>query len=346
MNNILVTGGAGFIGSHTCLQLMNEGLNVCIIDSLINSSEKIINQIKLINEKEGIKKGKLFFRHGDLRNNDFINNVFLEFKRKKLPFDSVIHFAGLKAVEESIFNPLGYWEVNIISTINLLITMDKFDCNKLVFSSSATIYDPSKKIKYDEESPKRPINPYGNTKLTIEIFLQDLFLSSQNKWKIINLRYFNPVGAHPSGLIGENPKCTPTNLFPILLKVANGKKKELSIYGNDWPTKDGTCIRDYIHVMDLADAHIAALEFLNKASPQAKAINIGTGKGTSVLEIIKRFNKINSVNLPFKFVNRRKGDSAIVIADNKLALELLNWVPKRNIDDICLDSFKWSKYSL
>ncbi len=345
MSMILVTGGAGFIGSHTCVELLNKGFNVCVIDSLVNSSEKIIPQIKLINEKSGNKKAKLFFRKGDLRDRPFINNVFLEFESIKLPFNSVIHFAGLKAVEESIADPLDYWDVNINSAINLLKVMDDFNCNKLVFSSSATIYDPNKKIRYNERSLKKPINPYGNTKLTIERILEDLYLSRKNKWNIVNLRYFNPVGAHSSGMLGENPKCKPTNLFPIILKVAKGEKKELSIYGNDWPTRDGTCIRDYIHVMDLADAHLAALKYLENNKPQISSFNIGTGKGTSVLEIIERFNKINSIQLPYKFQERRRGDSASVVANNKLALELLDWKPTRNMNDICFDAFKWSNYS-
>lgn len=347
METILITGGAGFIGSHTCLEMLEGGYDLCIIDSLANSSKKIISQIKKItSETKNVKLGKLFFREGDLRSISFIEMVFLEFENKKMPFTSVIHFAGLKAVQESVINPLTYWEVNISSTINLLKIMNKYNCNKLVFSSSATIYDQSKKGKFVENSPKKPINPYGNTKLTIEKILNDLFDSNVNKWKIVNLRYFNPVGAHNSGMIGENPISRPTNLFPLILKVSRKEIKELSIYGNDWPTKDGTCIRDYIHVMDLADAHLAALHYLNENPPQIISFNIGTGKGTSVLEVIEKFVKVNLVSLPYKFQSRREGDSAWVVADNKFALERLDWSPRRSIEDMCADSFRWSKYAL
>ena len=347
METILITGGAGFIGSHTCLEILDSGYDLCIIDSLANSSKKIISQIKKIaSESKNENLGKLFFRKGDLRSISFIEKVFLEFKNKKMPFTSVIHFAGLKAVQESVINPLIYWEVNINATINLLKIMNKFNCNKLIFSSSATIYDQSKKGMFVENSPKKPLNPYGNTKLTIEKMLYDLFNSNVNRWKIINLRYFNPVGAHHSGMIGENPISRPTNLFPLILKVSKKEIKELSIYGNDWPTNDGTCIRDYIHVMDLADAHLAALNFLNKNSPQIISFNIGTGKGTSVLEVIKEFVKVNLVSIPYRFESRREGDSAWVVADNKFALEKLDWYPRRSIEDMCADSFRWSKYVL
>ena len=347
MKNVLITGGAGFIGSHTCIEMLEKGFNVCILDSLANSSIIIINQIeKIIRQNKKNNLGKLFFKKGDLRDISFIDSVFTEFKDKNISFDSVIHFAGLKSVEESVVNPLIYWEVNVISTINLLKIMNKHKCNNLVFSSSATIYDQTKKGNFIENSEKKPINPYGNTKLTIERLLSDLFKSDINKWKIVNLRYFNPVGAHFSGLIGENPISKPTNLFPILLKVVSKEKNELSIYGNDWPTKDGTCIRDYIHVMDLADAHVAALDFIDKNPPQIISFNIGTGQGTSVLEIIQKFIEVNSVSLPYKFQSRRKGDSACVVADNRFALGKLDWRPKRSLDDMCADSFRWSKYAL
>ena len=206
METILITGGTGFIGSHTCLVMLEKGYNICIIDSLVNSSKKTISQInEITNDYKKINLGKLFFREGDLRNKSFVENVFLEFKNNNMPFNSVIHFAGLKAVEESVINPLTYWEVNINSTINLLKIMKKFNCRKLVFSSSATIYDQINNSKFVEDNPKRPISPYGNTKLAIERILNDLFNSDVNKWKIANLRYFNPVGAHHSGIIGENP---------------------------------------------------------------------------------------------------------------------------------------------
>ena len=345
MRTILITGGVGFIGSHTCVELLEKGFDICILDSLANSSIKILSQIKkIIDLSKNSNVGKLFFRDGDLRNISFIEEIFLEFENKKMPFDFVIHFAGFKAVQESVINPLIYWENNIISTINLLKIMHKFNCHKLVFSSSATIYDQIKDGKFVEDSPKKPLNPYGNTKLTIENMLYDLFNSDRHKWKIANLRYFNPVGAHNSGLIGENPILKPTNLFPLIIKVSKKEINKLSIFGKDWPTKDGTCIRDYIHVMDLADAHIAALDFLNINPPQLISFNIGTGKGTSVLEVIEKFSKVNMISLPYKFESRREGDSARLVADNKFALEILDWRPKRSIEDMCADSYRWSKF--
>ena len=342
MKTILVTGGAGFIGSHTCVELINNGYDVCIVDSLINSSEtNILNIRKIIKTFKGDKKGKLFFRKGDLRDKKFLEHVFEEFKYNNKSFDSVVHFAGLKSVEDSVNNPLKYWDLNINSTLCVLEIMNKFKCYNFVFSSSATIYLAENSIRLKENSPKKPINPYGNTKFTIERILEDLFQCNSDKWKIANLRYFNPAGGHDSGLIGENPLNSPSNLFPVILKVAKQEYKELSIFGNNWPTKDGTCIRDYIHVMDLADAHIAALEYLIGNDSQLISLNIGTGIGTSVMEIVNKFIEVNKVLVPYKFKNRRVGDQAFVVADNSLALNLLDWYPKRNIDDMCFDSWRW-----
>ena len=347
MKNVLITGGAGFIGSHTCIEMLEKGFNICILDSLANSSIIIINQIeKIIRQNKKNNLGKLFFKKGDLRDISFIDSVFTEFKDKNISFDSVIHFAGLKSVEESVVNPLIYWEVNVISTINLLKIMNKHKCNNLVFSSSATIYDQTKKGNFIENSEKKPINPYGNTKLTIERLLSDLFKSDINKWKIVNLRYFNPVGAHYSGLIGENPISKPTNLFPLILKVASKEKKELSIYGNDWPTKDGTCVRDFVHVMDLAEAHLAALKFLLNNEPQIINLNIGTGEGTSVLELVNSFMNTNKCDLPYVFERRRPGDVPYSVADNTKALKLLDWKPSRSIEDICKDTWRWNKANI
>ena len=343
MDLVLLTGGNGFIGSHTCVELLNKGFSVCILDSLVNSSIKTISKIEEIfkNNNKNIK-GKLFFRKGDLRDKIFLENVFTEFEKKIQPFNFVIHFAGLKSVNDSIKNPLQYWDVNINSTVNLLKTMDKFECNNLVFSSSATIYDSKLGLKLSEDSPVGPINAYGKTKLAIENILEDLFNSNNKKLKIANLRYFNPVGAHISGLIGENPKSKPTNLFPLISNVAKGETEYLSIFGKDWPTKDGTCIRDYIHVMDLADAHLAALDYLkNNENRVFLSINVGTGQGTSVLEIVNKFSEINKISVPFVFVDRREGDQAKVIADNNLALQILDWYPRRGISEMCLDTWRW-----
>jgi|TARA_B100000401_G_scaffold346854_1_gene244683 UDP-glucose 4-epimerase len=340
---ILVTGGLGFIGSHTCINLINNGHDVLIADSLENSNEKVyekIIELTLLN-KSSCEKIK-FFR-GDLRHKDFLDSLFNRQILQKRPIESVIHFAGLKSVEESVSNPLEYWETNINSTLNLLSVMDKYKCYKLVFSSSATIYKPKEKEKLFEFSYKQPLNPYGNTKLTIELILKDIYLSDIKKWNIINLRYFNPIGAHTSGSIGENPKGKATNLFPVILKVISGELEKLSIFGNDWPTKDGTCIRDYIHVMDLAEAHNAALKYLDSKNSQILALNIGTGIGHSVLEVIETFSNVNSINIPFSFVKRRRGDAPFVVADNSLALKTLKWEPVKSLEDACRDSFKFLK---
>ena len=346
MTSILVTGGAGYIGSHTCIQLIKNGYDVCILDSLVNSSEKIISNIrKIISKNNEQNFGKLFFKKGDLRDEKFLDRVFMEFKEKNRHFSSVIHFAGLKSPEESFKEPLKYWTVNLGSTLSLLSSMNKFDCKTLVFSSSATIYAPNVKGRIKENNPRKPINPYGETKLAIEKILENLFISDTKKWKIANLRYFNPIGAHESGMIGENPINKPNNLFPLVLKVARGENEYLSIFGNDWPTEDGTCIRDYIHVMDLADAHLAALNFLSSNKPQIIAINIGTGNGTSVKEIIDQFMEINKVSIPYRYEKRRKGDSASLVADNSRSLELLKWIPKRNISAMCADTWRWGENS-
>ena len=346
MSKVLVTGGAGFIGSHTTIQLINRGFDVCIADSLVNSSDLVISQIQnIVKLNQHPNKGRLFFRKGDLRDKNYLHNLFNEFYVNESlypPFDFVIHFAGLKSAEESVNEPLKYWNSNLIGTLNLLETMHDFKCYSLVFSSSAYIYEPNLIGRFKENSTRNPINPYGNTKFAIEKVLEDLFKSDCNKWRIANLRYFNPAGAHDSGLIGEFLSDKPNNLFPIVLKVAMGEYKELSIYGNNWPTKDGTCIRDYIHIMDLADAHLAALEFLKNNNPQIIAFNIGTGIGTSVKEIIEKFKLVNNVSIPYKFKERRTGDHASVIADNSLSLNLLKWKPQRNINDICKDLWKYS----
>lgn len=344
MNTVLVSGGCGFIGSHISVELIKKGFNICIVDSLINSSENIVSKLNLIIKLENKnKKGKLFFRKGDLRNKQFLEGVFKEFKEKSLKISSVIHCAGLKSVEESVNNPLLYWDFNLNSTLSLLEVMDKYDCRNIVYSSSATIYEANGESKLTEDSPKKPINPYGHTKLTIEKVLENLYISNPEKWRIVNLRYFNPVGAHDTGLIGESPLNTPTNLFPILSKVAKKDYEKLLIFGNDWLTKDGTCIRDFIHIMDLADSHLAALEFLIENKPLIISFNIGTGKGTSVIEIVNKFIEVNHQNIPYKFVERRQGDQAYVVADNTKALKLLNWKPKKNLVDMCLDTWRWGK---
>ena len=343
MTKILVTGGAGYLGSHTCLALIEKGYEVIVIDSFINSnpkSLKIVEQIH-INNLGGKQKAKIKVRKGDLRNIEDLRRLFSEEIDQGESIDGVIHFAGLKAVNESISNPLMYWENNLVSTINLLKVMKENECKNIVFSSSATVYGLSNKTNISENSPLKPINPYGNNKETIEKILNDLFKSSSKHWCIANLRYFNPIGAHQSGLIGENPVGLPNNIFPLILKVASGKLSHLEIFGNDWPTPDGTCIRDYIHVMDLAEGHLKTLEFLFKNKSQILNLNIGTGRGISVLQLVNTFEKINNVKIPVEFVNRRLGDACRVVADNTLAKTVLNWSPSKNIKEMCKDGWQW-----
>ncbi len=347
MKTVIATGGAGFIGSHTSLVLLQKGINLIVIDSLENSSEKAIEAInELLSDIDPKNRGELYFRKGDIRNYNWLNSIFIEFKSKGIPVEALIHFAGLKAVEESIKLPLRYWNNNVSGSINLLQVMKENDCRTIVFSSSATIYsskDCSLGESLVEDSLFSPINPYGNTKLTIENILKDVYYSEPKLWKICNLRYFNPVGAHYSGKIGESPSSIPSNLFPYISQVSIGKLEKLSIFGNDWPTKDGTCIRDYIHIMDLAEAHYAALLYLIKEEPQVISLNIGTGSGKSVLEVVDTYAKVNQCTIPYEFVPRRKGDAAFVVANNQLALEKLDWEPKRNLIDMCRDAFKWQQ---
>ena len=343
MKTVLTTGGLGYIGSHTTIALIKKGFNVLIIDSLINSKLETFDNIEkiLFNEMGEIKE-KLFFRKGDLRNKLWLENIFQEFTDKKQPIEAVIHFAGLKSIGESILNPLNYYDVNLNTTVCLLSVMSKFKCFKLIFSSSATVYKIDKNEKISENGILSPLNPYGNTKLSNEKIIEDVFKSNNKRWKIANLRYFNPCGAHDSGIIGENPLINHSNIFPTILRVINKEIEKLPIYGSDWPTKDGTCIRDYIHVMDLAEGHLKTLEYLLNENSQIININLGTGKGTSVLELINTFQQINKVKIPIKFVCRRKGDVFRLVADNSLAKTILNWLPSRNIEDMCADGWKWT----
>ena len=322
--------------------LATGGYDVLIVDSLVNSKLNVLSKIKdILSISEIDKKGKIFFEKGDIRDKKWLCQIFEDFKKKGRSIDAVIHFAGLKSVEESVLSPLRYWDENLNITLSLLSVMDQFDCKTLVFSSSATIYKTKLNKKIDEDSFTEPINAYGNTKLAIEKILLDLSRNRQRFWKIANLRYFNPVGAHSTALIGEDPKNKANNIFPIIIKVLEKKLDKLSIFGKDWPTPDGTCVRDYIHVMDLADSHVAALRFLISNDPQVINLNIGTGEGTSVLELVKKFNEVNNCKIPFEFSDRRKGDSPFVVADNSLALKLLDWEPKMSLEDICKDTWNW-----
>ena len=341
MNSILVTGGTGFIGSHTSLLLLKKGYTIYIVDSNINSSKSVIDNIQLIMKQRGLNiSNKLNFINSDINNLDKLDEIFQIANNKKEPIKSVFHFAGLKAVNESIEYPLKYWNNNVSGTLTLLKAMKKHDCTNMIFSSSATIYSSKAKTPITEQSEIGPINPYGNTKVTIENILSDLYKSNPRKWKIANLRYFNPIGAHPSGLLGEDPIGKPNNIFPLINLVASKELKEITIYGNDWNTPDGTCIRDYIHVMDLAEGHIAALKYLEQNEPKVINLNLGTGKGTSVLELINIFQKVNNINIPFSIGLRRDGDNENVVANNFLACNLLDWEPKRSLEDMCKDGWK------
>ncbi len=342
MQSILVTGGAGFIGSHTCLILLEKGYEIFVIDSFVNSSAKSIEKVLLILKGKAIDSAdRIHLIKGDIKNLDDIEKIFQISQKLNKKIEAVIHFAGLKSVSESIYAPFSYWENNVIGTINLLKIMQKFNCRNIVFSSSATVYKAKSESLINENDICDPINPYGYTKLTIERILRDLYNSESSQWRIACLRYFNPVGAHESGIIGEDPLDNPNNLYPQITKVAIGKLNEIKIFGSDWLTKDGTGVRDYIHVMDLAEGHLLALNYLLKEKPQNLIINLGTGKGTSVLELIKVFQKVNKVKIPYSFTNRRPGDKAFVVANNSLASSILNFKPTRNIEDICRDGWNW-----
>ena len=340
MKNILITGGTGFVGSHTCLPLLEKGYKLTLIDSNINSSPKSITKIKEILEMKKIKYS-LSFNKGDIRDKAFLNEVFLKAEKDKIPISAVIHFAGLKAVEESILNPTLYWENNVNGSICLFDIMKNFGCKTIVFSSSATVYGENSARLISESAQVKPNTPYGETKIAVEKILKDIFNSSKSSWKIANLRYFNPIGAHETGLIGECPLNIPNNIFPLICRVAQGKLHNLKIYGKDWPTPDGTGVRDYIHIMDLADAHCSALNFLLSNKPQVLDLNIGTGIGTSVLELVEKFIQVNKCSISYEFSRKRLGDLPFVVADNKKALSTLNWKPRRNLEDMCRDGWKW-----
>tara|TARA_B100001250_G_scaffold271128_1_gene234034 strand:- start:368 stop:1426 length:1059 start_codon:yes stop_codon:yes gene_type:complete len=339
---VLVTGGAGFVGSHTCFSLLEKGYEIIVIDSYINSHKKSLQRVQeILKNNTKIDKLNIEIVKADIRDENVLDKLFLEYKKSGKPIQAVIHFAGLKSVKESVLNPLLYWDVNVNGSINLLRVMDKYNCRTIVFSSSATIYGLSNNVPLKEDSYIKPINPYGRTKLAIEQILNDTYNSDPDKWKMANLRYFNPIGAHPSGKIGEDPIGIPNNIFPYITQVAAGVLDEFTIFGNDWPTLDGTCIRDYIHVMDLAEGHIATLKYLNKGETKIVNINLGTGLGTSVLELIDTFEKVNNIKISKKFSSRRIGDTCTVIADNTLALSFLEWSPKRDLTKMCLDGWKW-----
>lgn len=325
---VLVTGGAGYIGSHTSVQLIEKGYDIVIVDNLINSNEEALNRVRKITGKD------FKFYKVDLLNKTELRRIFEENE-----IDSVIHFAGLKAVGESVSIPLRYYENNLISTLNLCEVMKEFNVKKLVFSSSATVYGNPSTVPITEDFPLSATNPYGRTKLMIEEILRDLYVSD-NSWNIALLRYFNPIGAHKSGLIGEDPKGIPNNLVPYIAQVACGKLEYLNVFGDDYPTKDGTGVRDYIHVEDLAEGHLKALEKL-KTNPGIEAYNLGTGNGYTVLEVVEAYSKACGKEIPYRIAPKRSGDIAACYADTSKALEELGFSAKRTIEDMCMDSWNW-----
>ncbi|XP_047972780.1 UDP-glucose 4-epimerase GEPI48-like [Salvia hispanica] len=331
--SILVTGGAGYIGSHTVLQLLLGGYKVVVVDSLENSSQISLERVREFAQDHA---PKLSFHQFDLRDRPALEKLFASEE-----FDAVIHFAGLKAVGESVQKPLMYYDNNIIGLIALLEAMAAHGCKKLVFSSSATVYGWPKVVPCNEESPICALNPYGSTKLFGEEMCRDVY-KSDSTWKIILLRYFNPVGAHPSGAIGDDPRGIPNNLMPFVQQVAVGRRPALTIYGTDYGTKDGTGVRDYIHVVDLADGHIAALNKLSDPSFGCKVYNLGTGKGTSVLEMVAAFEKASGMKIPLVMAGRRPGDAEVVYASTERAERELNWKAKYGIDEMCRDQWNWA----
>ncbi|MGP5514406.1 UDP-glucose 4-epimerase GalE [Psychrobacter alimentarius] len=345
-NKILVTGGSGYIGSHTCIALHQAGYEIVVYDNLSNSSREAINRVSHLIGKP------IEFIKGDIRDAKALRQVFDAHQ-----FFGVIHFAGLKAVGESVAKPLLYYNNNVSGTITLLEVMAEYDVKNLVFSSSATVYGDPETLPIDETAPRSCTNPYGQSKLTVEHILEDLAVSDTS-WSLISLRYFNPVGAHPSGQIGEDPNDIPNNLMPYISQVAVGKLEKLSIFGNDYPTVDGTGVRDFIHVTDLAQGHVAALSYLEqqtsleehssdeKISDKKNSIgflpiNLGTGKGTSVLELVAAFSKVSKQDIPYQFVSRRAGDIASCYASDDKAKDLLKWRAKLSITDMCQDTWRW-----
>ena len=327
MRNILITGGTGYIGSHTCVELIESGYSPIILDNLSNSKREIIDRIEKITGK------KVIFEKCDINDKKNIERIIKEFN-----CEAVIHFAGFKAVGESQEKPLMYYKNNVSGTINLLDAMKSAGLKKIVFSSSATVYGNPKFLPLTEDHPVSPENIYGKTKLTVENILRDIFISDPD-WRICILRYFNPIGAHSSGLIGDDPKGIPNNLMPFISQVAVGRRSLLKIWGNDYNTDDGTGVRDYIHVIDLAKGHIKAIE--NIDIMECDAINLGTGRGYSVLEMIQSFEKASAKKIKYEFKPRRAGDIEINFADPSKAKEIFNWEAKLDINEMCEDIWRW-----
>ena len=324
---ILVTGGAGYIGSHTCVELLNAGLEIVVLDNLCNSHERVLQRIETLTGK------KLHFIHGDIRAPEALAQAF------SFPITSVMHFAGLKAVGESVTDPLRYYDNNVYGTLSLLQAMKQHGCKKLIFSSTATVYGIPASVPIEEHFPLNPMQPYGRGKLMVEDILRDLEQSDPD-WRIAILRYFNPVGAHESGMIGEDPHGIPNNLMPFIAQVAIGKLPKLNVFGNDYPTPDGTGIRDYIHVVDLAKGHVKALEGLDNGS---LTVNLGTGKGYSVLDMVNAFISSTGQDIPYQVSPRRAGDIAEYWASPQQAAQRLGWTASRSLADMCRDTWRWQQ---
>ncbi|WP_303861962.1 UDP-glucose 4-epimerase GalE [Alkalibaculum bacchi] len=327
---ILVTGGAGYIGSHTCVELLNEGYDIVVVDNLSNSKTESLKRVEELTGKS------IKFYEVDVLDKEGLEKVFSE-----NDIEAVIHFAGLKAVGESVQIPLKYYHNNITSTFILCEVMEKHNVKKLVFSSSATVYGVPESVPISEDFPLSTTNPYGSTKLMIEQILRDLY-TSDKEWSISLLRYFNPIGAHESGRIGEDPNGIPNNLMPFITQVAIGKREKLSVFGNDYDTHDGTGVRDYIHVVDLAKGHLKALQKI-KDTTGIDAFNLGTGTGYSVLDIVKNFEKANNIKISYEIAARRAGDIAQCYADPTKAKEKLGWIAEKGIEDMCRDSWNWQQ---
>ncbi|MBM4009008.1 MAG: UDP-glucose 4-epimerase GalE [Planctomycetes bacterium] len=326
-DSILLTGGSGFIGSHIAVEVARAGHRPVVLDNLCNSKAGVIERLARIIGRP------IDFVQGDIRDGAVVRKVIRDFGITR-----VIHLAGLKAVGESMSMPLAYYDNNVVGTLRLLEAMNDCGVRSIVFSSSCTVYGDPQRLPLTESHPLSSANPYGQTKLTIELMLRDL-ARSDDRWHICLLRYFNPVGAHESGLIGEDPNGIPNNLMPFVLKVAAGQFKELGVWGSDYPTPDGTGVRDYIHVVDLAVGHLRAMERLGDM--RCEAINLGTGQGSSVLDVVKAFERVNAVRVPYTLKDRRPGDIAACWADPALALQRLGWKTERTLDDMCRDAWKW-----
>lgn len=335
MSQLLITGGAGFIGSHTCLVLLEAGHSLVVLDDFSNSSPEALRRVQ---ELAGpVAAPRLQLIEGDLRRSGDLARAFAA-----APIEAVVHFAGLKAVAESVADPLRYWDVNLSGSRALLAAMVQAGCRTIVFSSSATLYGSPESVPIAESARVEPVNPYGYTKAAVERMLADVH-ASEPGWRVARLRYFNPVGAHPSGRIGEDPGGIPNNLFPFLSQVAVGRRPRLQVFGSDWPTPDGTGVRDYIHVMDLAEGHRAALEALMAEPPQLLTLNLGSGRGHSVLEVVAAFERACGSPVPYDLVPRRSGDVAATVADPSLAERRLSWRTQRDLDAICRDGWAWQR---